>query len=59
VLVGFGIDGAATARELGGAADGVIVGSALLRALGELRGEAAARAGIEFLGPFRKALDRR
>ena len=58
VLVGFGIRDAASAGALAPAADGVVVGSALVDALaaGEAPGQAAARAAA-FLAPLRAALD--
>ncbi|WP_425457800.1 tryptophan synthase subunit alpha [Arenimonas fontis] len=58
VLVGFGIRDAATAAALAVAADGVVVGSALVQAMAGAGGavEAARRAG-EFLAPLRAALD--
>ena len=58
VLVGFGIRDAASAAALAPAADGVVVGSALVDALAGAAGpdEAAGRAGA-FLAPLRAALD--
>ena len=58
VLVGFGIRDAASAAALAPAADGIVVGSALVEALaGAATSEdAAARAGA-FLAPLRAALD--
>ena len=58
VLVGFGIRDGATAAALAPAADGVVVGSALVQAIAEAASadEAAARAG-DFLRPLRAALD--
>jgi tryptophan synthase alpha chain len=55
VAVGFGISTAAQARTVAGQADGVVVGSALVDALGT-RGVGGAR---EFLGTLRDALDGR
>ena len=55
VAVGFGISTAAQARTVAGQADGVVVGSALVDALGS-RGVAGARA---FLAALREALDGR
>jgi tryptophan synthase alpha chain len=55
VAVGFGISTPAQARTVAGQADGVVVGSALVEALGT-RGVAGARA---FLGALRDALDGR
>lgn len=58
VLVGFGIRDAASAAALAPAADGVVVGSALVDALAGATGadDAAARAAA-FLAPLRAALD--
>ncbi len=58
VLVGFGIRDAASAAALAPAADGVVVGSALVDALSRATGpdDAALRAAA-FLAPLRAALD--
>jgi tryptophan synthase alpha chain len=58
VLVGFGIKDAASVRAVGGSADGVVVGSALVEALSAADSpeDAAWRAGA-FLAPLRQALD--
>jgi len=58
VLVGFGIKDAASVQAVGGAADGVVVGSALVEALAAAASpqDAADRAGA-FLAPLRAALD--
>jgi tryptophan synthase alpha chain len=58
VLVGFGIRDAASAAALAPAADGVVVGSALVEALAGAASpdDAAARAAA-FLAPLRAALD--
>ena len=58
VLIGFGIKDAASAASVAGAADGVVVGSALVEAIAGAAGpgDAAARAGA-FLAPIRAALD--
>jgi tryptophan synthase alpha chain len=58
VLIGFGIKDAASAAQLAPAADGVVVGSALVETLAGAvtPEEAAARAGA-FLRPIREALD--
>jgi tryptophan synthase alpha chain len=53
VAVGFGISTPAQARTVAGEADGVVVGSALVEALGT-GGVAGARS---FLGALRSALD--
>ncbi|KFL36442.1 tryptophan synthase subunit alpha [Arenimonas donghaensis] len=58
VLVGFGIRDAASAAALAPAADGVVVGSALVEALaGAADPEEAAGRAETFLAPLRSALD--
>lgn len=58
VLVGFGIRDAASAAALAPAADGVVVGSALVEALsGAASPEDAAARAEAFLAPLRAALD--
>jgi tryptophan synthase alpha chain len=58
VLIGFGIRDAASAASVAGAADGVVVGSALVEAIaGASDAGAAARAAAAFLAPIRTALD--
>lgn len=58
VLVGFGIRDAASAAALAPAADGVVVGSALVDALsGATDPQDAARRAAAFLAPLRAALD--
>ncbi|ATD67216.1 tryptophan synthase subunit alpha [Luteimonas chenhongjianii] len=58
VVVGFGIRDAASAAAMAAAADGVVVGSALVEALdgADTPADAAGRAH-RFLGPLRAALD--
>jgi tryptophan synthase alpha chain len=58
VLIGFGIKDAASAASVAGAADGVVVGSALVETLAGAADpqDAAARAAA-FLLPIRQALD--
>jgi tryptophan synthase alpha chain len=58
VLIGFGIKDAASAASVAGAADGVVVGSALVEAIAGAADptDAAARAGA-FLAPIRASLD--
>ena len=57
ILVGFGVEGPVTAKTMAALSDGVIVGSALLRAIdGKARDEAVAAASA-FLGPLREAID--
>jgi tryptophan synthase alpha chain len=59
VAVGFGISTPAQAAEVGRIADGVIVGSRLVRAAGEAGSAAAAADAVaEFLGETRVALAR-
>jgi tryptophan synthase alpha chain len=58
VLVGFGIRDAASAAALAPAADGVVVGSALVDAISRAATpQAAAEAAAGFLAPLRAALD--
>lgn len=58
VLVGFGIRDAASAAALAPAADGVVVGSALVEAISRAPTvQAAAEAAAAFLAPLRAALD--
>ncbi len=57
-LVGFGVHDPAAARALAAVSDGVVVGSALLAAVGDRSGDAAVAAAGSFLGAFRAALDR-
>ena len=56
VVAGFGIKDAASAAAMAVDADGVVVGSALVSAIGETADPVAAAAG--FLKPLREALDR-
>ena len=58
VLVGFGIRDGATAAALAPAADGVVVGSALVATLaGAVDAPEAASRARAFLAPLRAALD--
>jgi tryptophan synthase alpha chain len=58
VLVGFGIRDAESAAALAPAADGVVVGSALVETLAAATSpEAAAASAAAFLAPLRRALD--
>lgn len=58
VAVGFGVRDAATAVSVGGVADAVVIGSALVARLADARDEVAAVAiAHEVLGPLRAALD--
>jgi tryptophan synthase alpha chain len=60
VLIGFGIKDAASATSVAGAADGVVVGSALVEAIaGAADPEDAAARARAFLAPIRDALDAR
>lgn len=54
IVIGFGIDGADSARRAAALADGIVVGSALVQRMGEQGAEAAA----EWLAGLRAALDR-
>jgi tryptophan synthase alpha chain len=56
VMIGFGIKDAASATALAPAADGVVIGSALVDALARSQDPAATAEG--FLSPIRQALDR-
>ena len=56
VAVGFGISSAEDVARVRRFADGVVVGSALLRALGDETGASSVRQrGVEFLGPLLEA----
>lgn len=55
-LVGFGVSDPASARAVAAVSDGVIVGSALLRAIGSESGEAAVQAAGSFLRALRDAV---
>ncbi len=55
-LVGFGVSDPASARRVAAVSDGVVVGSALIRALEGREGREARAAALGFLGPMRKAL---
>jgi tryptophan synthase alpha chain len=57
-LVGFGVGDAQAARRMSSVSDGVIVGSALLAALGEKRGRPALRTAGSLLAGIRSALDK-
>lgn len=58
VVAGFGIKDAASAAAMAVEADGVVVGSALVAALGDAAdADAAARTARTFLAPLRAALD--
>jgi tryptophan synthase alpha chain len=58
VLIGFGIKDADSARSVAAAADGVVVGSALVEAIAGARDPAdAALRAAAFLAPIRAALD--
>jgi len=56
VLAGFGVSSPEQAVEMSSACDGVIIGSALIRALDPARGEDLPEAAKRFLKPFRTAL---
>ena len=55
-LVGFGVSDPASARSVASVSDGVVVGSALIRALEGRRGGPARDAALRFLGSLREAL---
>jgi len=58
VAVGFGVKDAASAREIAGFADAVVIGSALVERLaGAASAQAACTAARDFLAPIRAALD--
>lgn len=57
VAVGFGIAGPEQAREVAAFADGVAVGSALIRVLAEARPEERIPAAQRFVGDLRSALE--
>jgi len=58
VAVGFGVKDAASAREITGFADAVVIGSALVERLaGATSVQAACAAAHDFLAPIRAALD--
>lgn len=58
VVIGFGVRDAASAREVGALADGVVVGSALVERMATATDPATAGATAgEFLGSLRAALD--
>ena len=56
VCVGFGISTPAQARAVARVADGVIVGSALIQAMGSARGKAAVRRAAAFVRRLRRAV---
>lgn len=56
VLVGFGVEDPEAARSIAAVSDGVIVGSALLKAIGEASGDGAVGAARDFLRSLRAAL---
>ena len=57
VVVGFGIQDAASAAAMAVDADGVVVGSALVKAMDAAGAGRAADAAAAFLAPLRQALD--
>ena len=56
VCVGFGISTPAQAAQVARVADGVIVGSALIRAIGDARGASAVRRASAFVARMRRAI---
>ena len=59
VCVGFGISKPAMGREVAAFADGIIVGSAVVRALHECRHLSAVQAARKIVRPFAKALEKK
>jgi tryptophan synthase alpha chain len=58
ICIGFGISGAETAARLAPVADGLIVGSAMVRRVAEATSPAmAAQAVSQFIGELRRAID--
>jgi tryptophan synthase alpha chain len=57
VLAGFGVSTPPQAVELASVCDGVIIGSALIRALSAAEPKDQPQAAKDFLEPFRQALD--
>jgi tryptophan synthase alpha chain len=59
VAVGFGIKDASSAAQIGGFADAVVIGSALVARLdGSVSADEACSRAREFLAPIRRALDK-
>lgn len=56
ILAGFGVSGPESAKALSKVSDGVIVGSALITAMGEKRGEEAVKAASAFIDELRNSL---
>ena len=59
VCVGFGISNPAMGREAASVADGIIVGSAVVRALHECRNLSAQQAAKKIVAPFARALEKK
>lgn len=57
VLIGFGVDGPEAVREMATVADGVIVGTTLVRAIDGHSGSEGLKSAARFLGQVRAALD--
>ena len=57
VLVGFGVSTGESAAKIASVSDGVIVGSALLKEIGDESGAAAVERAGSFISGIRKALD--
>ena len=57
VVAGFGIHDASSAAAMAVDADGVVVGSALVKAMDAAGSGRAAAAAADFLAPLRQALD--
>ncbi|MBI3766040.1 MAG: tryptophan synthase subunit alpha, partial [Ignavibacteriales bacterium] len=57
LLVGFGIATPEDARRVGSISDGVIIGSALMKVIGNASGNHVVENAIRFITPIRNALD--
>ncbi|MGC6443136.1 MAG: tryptophan synthase subunit alpha [Rubripirellula sp.] len=58
ICIGFGISGVDTAKQLAPVADGLIVGSAIIRRVSEANARQAAKQSVsQFIGDLRQAMD--
>ena len=58
ICIGFGISGVATAKQLAPVADGLIVGSAIIRRVSEAAGREDAKQSVsQFIAELRQAMD--